>query len=180
MREAGKPEVVTKTEVRRNSSRTVMMFVAALLIVIAIAGIVLSGRKAIDNASGPAAPASAAVAMPGASTTPDPASAPTAAAANEVNFVAGSDKMPAGASDIIARFVEKARSENKAVRISARYLTGANKAQNLEMAKARTGAVRHAVVADGMTGDRVTTELVEVAAGSLSDRDANRIELLTR
>jgi len=177
MSDLQKPEGSTKKEVRRNPSHTAILFIAAALIAVAIAGIVLSGRKATDPATSAAAPASAAAPMTAASTTLAAPTEPTAP--DEVIFAAGSDKMPPGAADTVSRFVQTVRTEGKTIRISARYLTGANKVQGLELAKARAGAVRHAVVADGMTGDKIRVELVEVPAGTLSERDANRIQLLS-
>ena len=60
-------------------------------------------------------------------------------------FAAGSDKLPAGANEPLARFADAARASASSVRLSARYLTGANKERDFELAKARTGAIRHAL-----------------------------------
>jgi len=177
MNEDRKPEVVMKKEVRRNPSHTAILLIAAVLIAIAVAGIVLSGRKAADNGSSTAAPASAVSPTSAASATLAAPSVPTAP--DEVIFAAGSDKMPPGAADTVARFVQTVRTEGKTIRISARYLTGADKAQAFELAKARATAVRHAVVADGMTGDKIRVELVEVPAGALTERDSNRVQLIS-
>ncbi len=160
--------------VQRNSSRTVVIAAVALLIVIAIAGIVLAGR------SGTAAPGAAtpAATAPTAST-PAEVAGPTSGP-NEVVFAPGSDKLPTQSSESIARFSEGARGVGGMVRMSARYLTGADKAKDLELARARTAAVRHALQANGVKAEQMQVELVEMPAGSLSDKDANRVELALR
>ena len=161
---------------QRSSSRTLVIAAVVLLIVIAIAGIVLAGRHTVAPVPGTAA------AVPDAPvvTTPRAGAAPTPAAANEVMFAAGSDKVPAEANDKIAKFSEGARGVGGMVRVTARYLTGANKARDAELAKSRTAAVRHALEADGVKAESLQVELVEMPAGALSERDANRVELSLR
>ena len=157
-----------------NSSRTVVIAAVALLLVVAIAGIVLAGRNS--------APAPEAAPAPGAlpASTPHGASAPTAVInPNEVVFAAGSEKLPASATVSIARFAQAASSA-AGVRVTARFLTGANKARDLELAKARTGAVREVLHADGVGPEKVQVELVEMPAGSLTEQNGNRIDLTLR
>lgn len=159
---------------QRNASRTVVISAVALLIVIAVAGIVLAGRYGtpaqIDTAPAPAAPV--------ASTQP-PATGPTSGP-NEVVFAPGSDKLPTQSSESIARFSEGARQVGGTVRMTARYLTGSNKAKDLELAKARTAAVRHALQSNGVKAESMQVELVEMPAGGLNDKDAHRVELALR
>lgn len=160
--------------VQRNPSRTVVIAAVVLLILIAIAGIVLAGRYG-TAAPGAATPAATA---PTASTPPE-VSGPTSGP-NEVVFAPGSDKLPTQSSESIARFSEGARGVGGMVRMSARYLTGANKARDLELAKARTAAVRHALQANGVKAEQMQVELVEMPAGAMSDKDASRVELALR
>lgn len=162
------------TPVQGNSSRTVVIAAVALLIVIAIAGIVLAGRYGTP-APGAATPAATA---PTASTQPE-ASGPTSGP-NEVVFAPGSDKLPTQSSESIARFSEGARGVGGMVRMTARYLTGANKAKDLELAKARTAAVRHALQSNGVKAEQMQVELVEMPAGALSAKDADRVEMALR
>ncbi len=157
-----------------NSSRTIAIAAVALLIVIAIAGIVLAGRSGQETAD--AAPA----AVPAPATTPQAASAPTAANPNEVVFAAGSDKLPATAAASLARFAEAARGNANGVRLSARFLTGEHKARDLDLAKARTGAIHKVLAADGVAAEKMQVELVEMPAGSLSAADADRVDLTLR
>ncbi len=167
MSEQRKPAGV-KAPAPSNSSRALAIGAVGLLIVVAIAGIVLAGRN----------PASGAAASAVATSSPPPASAaPTAVNPNEVIFDAGSSKLPVTAADSIARFAESGRSGDSTVRISARFLTGVNKARDHDLAAARTSAVREALQADGITAGRLRVELIEMPAGNLADADANRIEL---
>ena len=155
---------------QRTSSRTLVIAAVALLIVIAIAGIVLAGRS---SAPAPAGAGS------GPASTQAEASGPTSGA-NEVVFAPGSDKLPTQSSESIARFSEGARGVGGTVRMTARYLTGADKAKDLELAKGRTSAVRHALQANGVKAEQMQVELVEMPAGALNDKDANRVEMALR
>ncbi|MEP7300828.1 MAG: OmpA family protein [Caldimonas sp.] len=161
-----------------NSSRTVVIVAVAVLIVVAIAGIVLAGRRApVEAGAGASAPA---VAMAPAASTPQAASAPTDPVPKDLVFAPGSDKLPARSSEGIAAFADAARASASSIRLSARYLTGENKARDFELAKARTGAIRHALEANGITSSKMQVELVEMPAGSLTAADGNRVDLILR
>ncbi len=161
--------------VQRNSSRTAVIAVVILLIVVAVAGIVLAGRRTASPAPGTAA------AVPDApvASTPQGGGGPTSGP-NEVVFAPDSDKLPAQASDSIAKFGEGARGVGGTVRLSVKYLTGANKAKDLELAKNRTAAVRHALESNGLKAESMQVELIEMPPGSLPEKDANRVELSLR
>jgi hypothetical protein len=158
-----------------NSSRTVVIAAVVLLLIVAIAGIVLATRgpaSAPELAQAPnlAAPAS----------TPPAASGPTAQVnPNEVIFVGGSDKLPDSATVSLGRFAEAAHNA-AGVRLSARFLTGENKARDLGLAKARAEAIRKVLAGNGVRADKMQIELVEMPAGSLSEADSNRIDLALR
>lgn len=160
---------------KRNSSRTLAVVAVVLLIAVAIAGIVLAGR----HTSVPAQGTAAAVPDAPAASTPALAAGPTSGA-NEVVFATGSDKMPAQAGESVAKFAEGARSIGGTVRLSVRYLTGENKARDLELAKTRSAAVRHALESNGVKAEQMQVEMVEMPAGSLTPKDADRVELSLR
>lgn len=160
---------------QRNPSRTVVIAVVLVLIVVAIAGIVLAGRRTASPTQGTAA----AVPETPSASTPQAAAGPTSGP-NEVVFAAGSDKVPPQASESIARFSEAARGVGGQIRLSVRYLTGANKARDLELAKSRSAAVRHALESNGVKAEAMQVEMVEMPAGALTDKDANRVELSMR
>jgi len=160
---------------KRNSSRTLAIAAVVLLIVVAVAGIVLAGRQTSVPVQGTAA------ALPDASAAAASALAagPTSGA-NEVMFATGSDKMPAQANESIAKFAEGARSVGGTVRLSVRYLTGENKVRGLELAKTRSATVRHALESNGIKAEQMQVEMVEMPAGSLTPKDADRVELSLR
>jgi outer membrane protein OmpA-like peptidoglycan-associated protein len=165
-----------KRRQKSNSSRTIAIAAVAVLIVVAIAGIVLASRGT------PAAPeaAPAAAAAPVAST-PQEASAPTAQInPNEVVFDAGSDKLPATAKISLGRFAEAARNNAAGVRMSVRFLTGANKTRDKALAMARAEAIRQVLVADAIGADKIQIELIEMPDGSLTVPDSNRVDLQLR
>ena len=163
-----------------NSSRTVVIVAVAVLIVVAIAGIVLAGRKApapeAAVATAPATPRR----RPRPASTPQAAASPTDPLPKDVMFAAGSDKLPAGSNEPLARFADAARASASSVRLSARYLTGANKARDFELAKARTGAIRHALQANGLNSGKMQVELIEMPDGSLTADAGNRVDLTLR
>ena len=173
----------TKTRTARSSSRTIVIAVVVLLVIVAIAGIVLAGRQ--GNAAGDAAgdPATGAVkpdAQTQAAATPPAASVPAESNPNEVRFAPGSDKLPPGANESIARFADAARASGNGVRLSTRFLTGENKARDFELAKARVASVRHALQADGIGPEKMQSELIEVPAGALDAAAADRVDLIVR
>ena len=159
-----------------NSSRTVVIVAVALLILVAIAGIVLAGRRA----PGPDVAGTPPVASTLPSSTPAGASAPTDEVPRDLVFAAGSDKLPAQGADALARFADATRASASAVRLSARFLTGANKARDQELAKARTAAIRHALESNGINSGRMQIELIEMPAGALAADAANRVDLTLR
>ena len=161
-----------------NSSRTVVIVAVAVLIVVAIAGIVLAGRRAPQEPAAVAAVAPTTPALSGS--TPQAASSPTDALPSELVFAPASDKLPAQSAEGLARFADAARASASSVRLGARFATGENKPRDLELAKARTGAIRHALEADGIAPGKIQIELIEMAAGSVTDAAANRVDLTLR
>ena len=159
--------------VQRNPSRWLAIGAVVVLIVIAIAGIMLAGRHP-PPALGTAA---ALPDVPVVAPTPQAPAAPTPPGPNEVLFTAGTGKLPAEASDRIAKFAEGARKAAGAVRLTARVLTGANKTKDLELAKTRTAAVRHALESNGVKPEQMQIEMIEMPAGTLSARDAEIVEM---
>jgi outer membrane protein OmpA-like peptidoglycan-associated protein len=163
-----------------NSSRTVVIVAVAVLIVVAIAGIVLAGRNAAPPEATVASASVVPATPPSSGSTPQATGSPTDPLPKDVMFAAGSDKLPAGSNEGLARFAEVARSSASSVRLSARFLTGANKQRDQELAKARTGAIRHALEANGLNSGKMQVELIEMPDGSLTTDAGNRIDLTFR
>lgn len=164
------------------SSRTLVVAAVVGLIVIALAGIVLASRKSGEGpvVAEPVAAAPANAARPIVAATSQAGSAPTSSGSDEVMFLAASSKLPPGASEKIADAAQRAKASDQTFRVTLRYLTGANKERALELAKSRAEAVRHEAMADGVTGKKMQTELVEMPEGSLSARDADRAVITLR
>jgi uncharacterized membrane protein len=162
-----------------NSSRTVVIIAVAVLIVVAIAGIVLAGKKGSPDATVATTPATASTPATSGST-PQAGASPTDAVPKDIVFAAGSEKLPAGANEGLARFADAARQSASAVRLSARFLTGENKARDSELAKARTGAIHHALMGNGISGGKMQIELIEMPAGTVTPEMANRVDLTLR
>ena len=165
----------------RNSLRVVAFVVVAFLVLIAVAGVVytaLSRRVAISPPSQPQElSASTARTMPGMATSAARAAEAVAAARpDHVSFMPGSDKVPDDAAPLIAKFIESARAGNNKLRLTTRFTAGEARAKELALAKARTQAVRRMVEASGKAV-AMQYETVEMPAGTLSERDANRVVL---
>jgi len=181
----GTTEADAMTELQKphsGATRTVAVIAVGVLIVVAIAGIVLASRQTGSGdpevaAVAPVAPV-ASVALPGS--TPSAASAPTPRVENVLIFSAGSDRLPADASEKIARLVESVRSEASSVRVTARFAAGADRARDQELAKRRTAAVHRELLAGGIPGPRLQVELIEVPAGSLPESAVDRLEMSRR
>ena len=116
-----------------------------------------------------------------AGSTPQAAAAPTDAAA-QGRGVRGRFRQAArpATNEPLARFADAARTSASSVRLSARYLTGANKERDFELAKARTGAIRHALQANGTHRRKMQVELIEMPDGSLTADAGNRVDLTLR
>lgn len=147
------------------SLRAVVILAVSLLIVVAIAGIVLAGRKPLTAATPSTAQA---------------ASVPTALSSVVVVFTSGSEKVPADASPGIARFADTVRTGSSAVRVTARYAAGDTKARDIELAKARVYSLRHAFEANGVKAEQMQVEMLESSSGLLGGPDTDRVEMTLR
>lgn len=165
---------------QRNSSRAVAIVAVVSLVLIAVAGIVfatLSRRAATPPvAQQQALSASTARQMPGMTASAAQAAAVAAERPDHVSFTPGSDTVPDDAAPLIAKFVEAARSGNSKLRLTTTFTASESRAKELDLAKARTRAVRRMVEASGKAV-AMQYETVEMPAGTLSERDANRVVL---
>lgn len=163
-----------------SSSRVVAMVAVVLLILIAVAGIVfatLSRRDATPAAAQrPALSASTARNMPGMTASTAQAAAVAAERPDHVSFTPGSDKVPDDAAPLIATFIESARAGKSKLRLTTKFTASESRAKELDLANARTRAVRHMIEASGKAV-AMQYETVEMPAGTLSERDANRVVL---
>ena len=166
--------VVAASAAQRNPSRNAVIGVVVLLIVVAIAGIVLAGRRTAAPVPGTAAALpTPALANPSMSTPPVEV-APTPKP-NEVLFAVGSDRLPAEAGEQIARFADRARAAGGLVRTSARFVNGPNKARDLALSKSRAAAVRHALESNGIKPESMQVEIVEMPPGTIHHSDGELV-----
>jgi outer membrane protein OmpA-like peptidoglycan-associated protein len=173
-------DTATKKPAPRSMSRTVVSAVVGLLIVIAIAGIVLAGRRTAQPPEAGSAPVTG-----GAAVAPTAAVASAAAPAPEplpsaVRFTGTSDKLPPEASGELARLADAMRVSGQQVGLTARFVAGADKQAALELGRKRVEAVQHALQSNGVSASRIQAEMIEVPAGTQAPGAAGRVELTLR
>ncbi len=164
----------------RNASRTLVIALVAVLIVVAIAGIVLAGLRGRTSASGPASPSSPTQQGADGTTTtlpPPPVAAEAGASPNQVAFASASDTLTPVSLKKIADVALVAKKESHSVVIAARLEAGSEREQRMEMAKKRADAVRKALQAAGVSVNVIKMQISEYPPGLVSALDADRIEL---
>jgi outer membrane protein OmpA-like peptidoglycan-associated protein len=165
-----------KTPAPRIASRTAVMAAVAVLIVIAIAGIVLASLR-----RAPAADAEAVT-----DSTQATAPAPTAAAPandgapNEVIFAAASDQLTPAAQAKLALFAEQAKKDGRPVVVATQIEANTQRAENMDLAKRRAYKVRSALVAGGVAVAVLRIEVAELPAGGVPAAAAQRVEVNIR
>lgn len=158
------------------------MVAVAVLVVIAVAGIVLSMLRGRD------APADAPVAAVSTQPTSAPMTAvdPAVAAAeadagpDQVVFVPGSAVLSEPATTKLVRIAEAQRKDKRELVISATIESRADRAQQTELAKARTSAVRGLLEANQVPLGKMQVVIAEEALGSVTAKDANRVGVKPR
>jgi outer membrane protein OmpA-like peptidoglycan-associated protein len=165
-----------KTPAPRIASRTAVMVAVAVLIVIAIAGIVLASlRRAgpADVATSPDSTQASAPALTGA--------APTATAEdgkpNEVIFDATSDQLSAGAQAKMSVLAAKAKKDARTVVVKAQIEANAQRVQSMDLAKRRAFNVRTALTNGGVSLGMMRIEVTELPNGLLPPSAAHRVEV---
>ncbi len=163
----------------RNPSRTVAKIAVAVLVVIAIAGFVLAGlRSRTAVVAGSAGPGST---QPGADSltgTPAAASAPEdTGPPNQIVFAAASDRLSDAAATKVLRLADQAKKEHHAVAIVAKIDAGSNVAEQMELARRRTLAVRQVLEQNGVPLGMMRVEISELPRGLVSAAEANRVEV---
>ncbi len=152
------------------------MVAVAILIVIAIAGIVLASMRRAPSADAGAMTDSTQASAP----------APTAAAPandgapNEVIFAAASDQLTPAAQAKMAAFAEQAKKEGRPVVVAAQIEANAQRAENMDLAKRRAFNVRSALVTGGVAVGTLRIELAELPAGGVPAAATQRVEVQIR
>ncbi len=167
-----------------SSTRTVAVIAVIVLIVIAIAGIVLANRQkseadAIETVAADTTPLSAS-APTGASAASGAASAGVPSDPNGLVFAVKSAKLPADANDKLGSLADAVRKDNKTLVIVVRYAANGDPVGELELAKNRAEAIRHALQANGVSLSSIRTEIAELPPTLLAASEANRVQVTLR
>ncbi len=167
-----------KTAPPRNPSRTLVIALVAVLIVVAIAGIVLAslrGRSAGTQPASLSSPTQQGEPAPTAASPPVPAE--VGSTPNQLGFAKGSDMLTPIVLKKISDVALAAKKENHSVVVTAQLEAGSGREQRMEMAKKRADAVRKALQAAGVSVNVIKVQISELPPGLVPPLDADRIEL---
>ena len=162
----------------RNSSRTAAKIAVAVLIVIAIAGLVLAGLKsrppATDQAGGPDATQQAVPPLTVASAPAEEAGV----APNHISFPPASDRLSDVSTAKVVRIAETAKKQHHSISIASTVEAKADRAEQMELARKRSVAVRQVLQSNGIPLGTMRIEIQEVPVGSVNAAAANQIALV--
>jgi outer membrane protein OmpA-like peptidoglycan-associated protein len=171
---------IRRLELRMNDqnddAQNYALMVLAGVVALVVAGVIaLAAATTMGGTSRVAAPGAAGnAAAPRASGDP---SAP----AGRIYFELGSDALPGGASELLAKITDGAREQaGKRVLISGFHDASGDAAKNAELAKNRALAVRHALEANGVSPERLVMDKPAVTTGGADAREARRVEVRLR
>lgn len=155
------------------------MAAVALLVVVAIAGIVLGTMRGKEAPTAPAATGS--TPAPDAPMTAAPASAAEAAARpNQIVFAPGSAQVSEASTAKLAALAETAKKSSTGVTIASRIEARADRADQMELAKKRAYNVRQALEAGGIPLSRMQIDIAEMPTGLVNAAEANGVDVLLR
>jgi outer membrane protein OmpA-like peptidoglycan-associated protein len=164
----------------RNPSRTLAMVAVAVLIVIAIAGLVVAGLRARGPVSGPAGSESTQQGAPPL-TGAAPASAPAeeaGAGPNQIVFAPTSDQLSEPAEEKLVRLARAAKKENRVLSIASKVEAGPDRTAKMELARKRSDVVRQLLQSNGVPLGRMRIEISELPLGVVSAAEANRVDVV--
>jgi outer membrane protein OmpA-like peptidoglycan-associated protein len=168
-----------KTPPPRIASRTAVMAAVAVLIVIAIAGIVLAsmrGRTASPEGTGPQSTQAGASAPTGTSS----AGVADEGGPNEVFFAPGSDQLSPAAAAKLTLLASTAKKEGRSVVVATKTEANADRVKNMELAKKRAYNVRGVLTTGGVSLSVMKIEISELPVGLVPPSLANRVEVALR
>ena len=168
----------SKPAPQRNPSRTLVIALVAVLVVVAIAGIVLAGLRGRPAGSDPAVPSSATQLAGSAPTAAEPAiAAELGSGPNQIAFASTSDQLSGTSLKKIAEIALAAKKGSHTVVIEAKLDAGSDRAVRMELAKKRAEAVRRALQLGGMPINALRVQISELPTGLVPKPGADRIEL---
>jgi membrane fusion protein (multidrug efflux system) len=100
-----------------------------------------------------------------------------AGATVSVHFAAGEATLDAEAIRLLKGLAPAMKGGTNPIDVTGFADRRGNRAANVELAKRRAIAVREALLAEGLTADRVRLQTPREVTGSGSDRDARRVEI---
>ncbi len=157
------------------------MAAVAVLVVIAIGGIVLAGLRGrgapVDVPAGADATQAGAPAM---TATASAVAAEAEAGPNQVVFAPASDQLSGPAATKLMRIAQTAHKESRTVVIASKIEARADRLEQMELAKKRALTVRQVLEANGVPLGTMRIEIAELPTGLVSVREANRIDLALR
>lgn len=165
-----------------NASRTLVIALVAVLIVVAIAGIVLAGLRGRSAGTGLASTsASGPTRQPVEGTTtvvaPPAVEAEAGAGPNLLAYAKASDTLTPASLKKIADIALAAKKEGHNVVVTARLEAGDDREQRMETAKKRVDGVRRALQAAGVSINVIKIQVSELPAGLVRAPDSERVEL---
>jgi K(+)-stimulated pyrophosphate-energized sodium pump len=167
----------------RNSSRTLAKVAVAVLVVIAIAGIVLASLRGRGSpAETPVAaeatqPAASAMTAAAASAAAADQAAEADAGPGKVVFAPGSVELSEAAQSKLIGIADSASKGKRAVTILGKVEAGSDTARQMELARNRANAVRGVLETHGVPLARIEIRIAQEALGLVSAKDANRVEV---
>jgi outer membrane protein OmpA-like peptidoglycan-associated protein len=151
--------------------------ILAGVVVFAVVGVL---ALAIGKATRGSLVTPASVAMPPGLSVPTPMESGFAPP-EKLDFVVGSDALPADSHDVLAHVAESARAQyGVSVLISSFHDASSNAQANADLAKRRALAVRHALEAYGVSPEHLLMSHPEPVAGGADHKQAHRVELRLR
>jgi outer membrane protein OmpA-like peptidoglycan-associated protein len=169
----------------RTPSRTAAKLAVAVLVAIAIGGIVLTALRqrasSEDPGIGAATPEGAPPLTAAASAaTAAAAAAEDAAGPNGVVFAPSSDQLSEPARAKVVRIAETAINQHRKVAITTKFEALGDRARQRTLAQNRAVAIRQVLVAHGVLLGSMQIQISELPAGLVSPAEANKVELELR
>jgi len=168
----------------RNSSRTLAKIAVAVLVVIAIAGIVLAtlrGRGTSADtqvAADPTQPAASPMTAEAASAAAAAVAADAEAGPNQIAFAPGSVELSEPATTKLVKLAEMAVKLKRTVTITAKFEASRPDQTKLQaLAMTRASAVRSVLEQNKVQLTRMTTKTESRALGLVSANELNRVDV---
>ena len=160
----------------RNPSRTAAKVAVVVLIVIAIAGLVL-GLRSRPSATGQAGTAADATpqAVPPLTVAASAPAEEAGVAPNHISFPPASDRLSEVSTAKVVRIAETAKKQHHAIAIASTVEARADRAEQMELARKRSVAVRQVLESNGIPLGTMRIEIQEVPVGSVNAAAANQI-----